>query len=110
LHIIGDYATGTLLASRYALAAIVALGKSGEGETAGHAALCLAGAYTGDLLRRAQGFGLSPGDLDEAVLLLLRYDYTVRDARGNPASGSGFDRVGLFRSGTLEGADSCDLG
>lgn len=110
LHQIGDYATGTLLASRYGLAALVALGKSADGEKAGRAGLCLAGAYTGDLLGRSKGFGLSPGDLDEAVILLLRYDYTVRDADGRPAGGSGFDRVGLFRSGTLDGADSCDLG
>jgi predicted metalloprotease len=110
LHQIGDYATGTLLASRYGLAALVALDKSAEGEKAGRAGLCLAGAYTRDLLGRKTGFGLSPGDLDEAVLLLLRYDYAVRDADGRPAGGSGFDRVGLFRGGTLDGVNSCDLG
>ena len=110
LHEIGDYATGTLLASRYGLAALVAIGKSAEGDRAARAGLCLAGSYTGDLLARSKGFGLSPGDLDEAVLLLLRYDYTVRDAKGHPADGSGFDRVAIFRGGTLDGADSCDLG
>ena len=110
LHEIGDYATGTLLATRYGLAALVALGRSADGEKAARAALCLAGAYTGDLLGRSQGFGLSPGDLDEAVLLLLRYDYAMRDADGHPAGGSAFDRVGLFRGGTLDGAGSCDLG
>ncbi|HEY3260023.1 MAG TPA: neutral zinc metallopeptidase [Pseudonocardiaceae bacterium] len=109
LHQIGDYATGTLLATRYGLAALVALGKSAEGEQAARAGLCLAGAYTGDLLGRRSGFGLSPGDLDEAVVLLLRYDYPVRDADGNPAAGSAFDRVGLFRGGTLDGADACEL-
>jgi predicted metalloprotease len=110
LHEVGDYATGTLIASRYGLAALAALGKPTDGETAARAALCLAGAYTGDLLSRSNEFGLSPGDLDEAVQVLLRYDFAVRDADGDPASGSGFDRVGQFRSGTLEGADSCDLG
>ena len=110
LHEIGDYATGTLLASRYGLAALVAMGKSVDGDTAARAGLCLAGAYTGDLLGRGTGFGLSPGDLDEAVLVLLRYDYAVRDADGDAADGSGFDRVNLFRGGTFDGADSCDLG
>jgi len=110
LHKIGDYATGTLLASRYGLAALTALGKDTDGETAAKAALCLAGTYTGDLLSRDTGFGLSPGDLDEAVLVLLRFDYSVRDADGDPAPGSGFDRVALFRTGTLEGVESCDLG
>ncbi len=109
LHRIGDYATGTLLASRYGLAALTALGRPAEGEGAAKAALCLAGSYTGDLLSRETGFGLSPGDLDEAVLVLLRYDYPVRDATGEPAPGSGFERVALFRTGTLDGPSSCDL-
>jgi predicted metalloprotease len=106
---IGDYAAGTLVTSRYALAALAALGKPVTGEAAGRAALCLAGGYTGELLNRAQGFGLSPGDLDEAVLVLLRSDFAVRDAAGKPAAGSGFDRVGLFRGGALDGAGSCRL-
>lgn len=104
---IGDYATGTLLATRYGLAALLALGKPEEGDAAARAALCLAGAYTGDLLTRNGDFSLSPGDLDEAVLLLVRFDYAVRDAKGHPAAGSGFDRVGLFRKGTLDGAGAC---
>jgi predicted metalloprotease len=104
---IGDYATGTLLATRYGLAALLALGKPDEGDAAARAALCLAGAYTGDLLTRSGEFSLSPGDLDEAVLLLVRFDYAVRDAEGHPAAGSGFDRVGVFRKGTLDGKSAC---
>jgi predicted metalloprotease len=107
---IGDYAAGTLVTSRYGLAAMAALGKPVRGDAAGRAALCLAGGYTGELLNRTSGFGLSPGDLDEAVLVLLRSDYAVRDAGGRPAAGSGFDRVGLFRGGALDGAGSCQLG
>jgi len=108
LHEIGDYTTGTLLASRYALAALAALGKPVEGEDAGRAALCLAGAYTSDLLGRSRGFGLSPGDLDEAVLVLLQTDYAMRDAKGDADDSTAFDRVGVFRVGTLEGAEACD--
>jgi predicted metalloprotease len=107
---IGDYATGTLVTSRYALAALAALGKPTDGDVAGRAALCLAGVYTGTLLARTQGFGLSPGDLDEGVLVLLRNDYAMQDARGEAPQASGFDRVSLFRGGTLEGAKSCQLG
>lgn len=107
---IGDYAAGTLVTSRYGLAAVAALGKPIKGEAAGRAALCLAGGYTGELLNRTTtGFGLSPGDLDEAVLVLLRSDYAARDAGGESAAGSGFDRVGLFRGGAIEGAQSCRL-
>lgn len=107
---IGDFAAGTLITSRYALAALAALGKPTKGEAAGRAAVCLAGGYTGDLLARVDGFGLSPGDLDEAVLVLLRSDHAARDAHGEPAPGNGFDRVSLFRGGTLDGAASCQLG
>jgi predicted metalloprotease len=107
---IGDYAAGTLVTSRYGLAAIAALGKPVQGEAAGRAALCLAGGYTGELLNRAESFELSPGDLDEAVLVLLRNDYAVRDAAGEPAADSGFERVRLFRGGALDGAQSCRLG
>jgi predicted metalloprotease len=107
---IGDYAAGTLVTSRYALAALAALGKPTGGDTAGHAALCLAGGYTGQLLNRADGFGMSPGDLDEAVMVLLRNDFAARDASGRPAPGTGFDRVGIFRGGALAGAGSCRLG
>lgn len=105
---IGDYATGTLLASRYGLAALAALGQPTEGESARRDALCLAGTYTGTLLRREDGFGLSPGDLDEAVQVLLGYDYSSRDAAGRGLP-SGFARVDEFRAGTLDGVRACAL-
>lgn len=107
---VGDFATGSLMASRYGLAALAALGRDTEGDDAGRAAICLAGVYTGAVLTREEGFGLSPGDLDEAVMMLLRYDFAARDAGGDAAPGSGFERVALFRTGTLEGLDACDLG
>jgi predicted metalloprotease len=105
---IGDYATGVLLASRYGLAARQALGKPTEGAIARRSTLCLAGAYTGDLLGRERGFGLSPGDLDEAVQVLLGYDYASRDLSGEGMA-SGFDRVNQFRAGALSGASACNL-
>lgn len=104
---IGDYATGSLVASRYGLAALDDLDRPVEGEEAGRTALCLAGTYTGALLTAGVGrFGLSPGDLDEAVQVLLEDDYASRDARGT-GTASGFDRVTAFRTGTLEGVDAC---
>ncbi len=105
---IGDYATGTILASRYSMAALAALGKPIEGEDAQRELLCLTGAYTGTLITRQEGFSLSPGDLDEAIQVLLRYDYPGRDAKGD-AVPTGFDRVSLFRTGALQGVKSCEL-
>lgn len=60
------------------------------------------------LLTRQQGFQLSPGDLDEAIQVLLRFDYPGRDLTGK-AVPTGFDRVSLFRAGALDGVESCGL-
>lgn len=106
---IGDYATGVLLASRYGLAAMAAFEADLEGERAATGALCLAGAYTREVFLRQKGFGLSPGDLDEAVQVLLAYDYAARDATGSAALGPGFKRVEVFRGGVLEGTKACGL-
>jgi predicted metalloprotease len=105
---IGDYATGTILASRYSMAALASLGKPIEGEDAQRELLCLTGAYTGTLITRQEGFSLSPGDLDEAIQVLLRFDYPGRDAKGD-AVPTGFDRVSLFRTGALQGVNACEL-
>ncbi|MFL6124833.1 MAG: metalloprotease-like protein, partial [Actinophytocola sp.] len=105
---IGDFATGTLVASRYSMAALAQLGKQLDGEDAQRAVLCLTGAYTGTLLTRKAGFTLSPGDLDEAIQVLLRYDYAGRDLAGKAVT-TGFDRVSLFRQGALQGVKSCGL-
>lgn len=105
---IGDYATGVLLATRYAQAALDGLGRPLEGRVAARTALCLAGAYSGDLLGGAEGWQLSPGDLDEAVQLLLAADYGSPDA-GGEAQSTGFERVAAFRDGTLDGVAACAL-
>jgi predicted metalloprotease len=106
---IGDYATGTILASRFGMAAMSLLGKPLDGTDAQHQVLCLAGAYTGTLLARKDGFTLSPGDLDEAVQVLLRFDFAGRDSAGH-AIPTGFERVSVFRGGTLDGVKTCGLG
>jgi predicted metalloprotease len=109
LHVeIGDFATGTILASRFSMAALASLEKPLEGEDAQRALLCVTGSYTGMLLTRQQGFSLSPGDLDEAIQVLLRYDYPGRDA-GGKAVPTGFDRVSIFRTGVLQGVDACKV-
>ncbi len=105
---IGDYATGTLLASRFALAALADLKKPTEGADSQHDAVCLAGAFTGSLLGREDQV-LSPGDLDEAIQVLLTYDYAARDMTGQGIP-TGFERVRAFRKGVLEGDDACGLG
>ena len=51
---------------------------------------------------------VSPGDVDEAVQFLLTYGV---DPRVFPeVASSGFELVGAFRTGFLEGGAACDLG
>jgi predicted metalloprotease len=105
---VGDFAGATVVAGRYGLAMIDATGQSPVGTPAGAATTCLTGAYTGRLFDAADGFRLSPGDLDEAVQVLLAADWVARDAAGasDPAD-HGFERIGRFRTGLLEGPDAC---
>ncbi len=105
---IGDYAVGTLVAARYGLAALDARGLPVTGPAAGAAALCLAGAYTARLIDPTGPFALSPGDLDEAVAVLLAHDWADRDAAGaaDPAV-HGYDRVDRFRAGVDGGTAEC---
>jgi predicted metalloprotease len=106
----GDYASGALLASRYALAAMAALGRPVAGTAAGPVALCLTGAYTRAVFDRMSGFRLSPGDIDEAVDELLDEDTAARDVSGTaPAVDLGFDRVRQFQAGVRNGPDRCGL-
>lgn len=104
-HDIGDQVGPTLLASRYALAALHELGHPITGPAAGERATCLTGAYTGSLDQRSD---LSAGDVDEAVETLLIGDRTSRDADGTSTL-SGFDRVTAFRTGFDGGADACGV-
>jgi predicted metalloprotease len=106
---IGDYAVGTLIASRFGLAALAALGRPVEGADSGRSAVCLAGAYTASVLARPDGFALSPGDLDKAVRVLLGNDFAARDVRGG-AMATGYQRVAAFRDGFQGGPRSCGLG
>ncbi|MDA3628634.1 peptidase [Saccharopolyspora sp. WRP15-2] len=87
---IGDQAVTTLLAAKYARAANAELGRP----TTGEQTMCLTGAYT------AAQPGLSQGDLDEAVSVVLDSDDIARPL-------TGFDRISAFRSGVLGGATAC---
>ncbi|HXV93378.1 MAG TPA: neutral zinc metallopeptidase [Pseudonocardia sp.] len=107
---LGDYAGATLLATRYGLALVDALGGPTEGPGAGDAGVCLAGAFSGRLVDAEGPFRLSPGDLDEAVQVLLADDRAARDADGRARPGEdGFARVRLFTTGVSGGPQACSL-
>jgi predicted metalloprotease len=105
---VGDFAGATVVAGRYGLAMLDATRRPPVGRPAGAATTCLTGAYTGRLFDAADGFRLSPGDLDEAVQVLLVADWVARDAAGasDPAD-HGFERIGRFRTGLLDGPAAC---
>lgn len=108
-YTLGDQASATLLASRYALSALPELGLPTTGAAAGRSAACLTGAYTGSLVGsgpegapRPTGPPLSANDLDEAVTAVLTIGPS-QDSEGL----TGFDRIAAFRAGVRGGPGAC---
>ena len=87
-------------------------GLSTDDGAATRSAVCLTGWYEAqwfngafELQHRRRGH--QPGDIDEAVQFLL--EYGVRPEVFPNTSASGFELVGAFRTGFLQGGDACDL-
>jgi predicted metalloprotease len=110
---IGDFALTTALALPYSLAVREQAGLSTDDGAATRSAVCLTGWYeaqwfNGAFTDSTDGAVISPGDIDEAVQFLL--EYGVRPEVFPNTSASGFELVGAFRTGFLQGGDACDLG
>lgn len=109
---IGDFAVGTAISLPYALAARDQAGLSDDDGAATRSAVCLTGWYTAQWYNGAfqdtLEVVLSPGDVDEAVIFLLQYGI---DPKVFPnVDASGFELVGQFRKGFLQGGSACDIG
>ena len=110
---LGDFAVGALFGTQYGLAVADQLGDVAPDEvTATLRGDCYSGAWAGDLLPTGEEtpdtefpyrLQLSPGDLDEAVTVLLSF----RSDSDRERQGPGFDRVSAFRVGVTQGADAC---
>jgi len=103
----GDFAVSTLLATQYGLAVQSQLAFSADSTKEQNlTADCLAGSWAGDVFdqKRADtgSLVLSPGDLDEAIQILLTFGESSDSVRG-----SGFDRVKAYRDGVLGGPSAC---
>jgi hypothetical protein len=103
----GDYAVATLLATQYGLAALTRLGDESDEKTSTLRADCMAGGYTASVILYnrpdTSTYHISPGDLDEGIkaLLVFRGDGDVE------RQGAGWARIKAFRSGVIDGAESC---
>jgi predicted metalloprotease len=108
---IGDFALATALAVPYSLAVRDQAGLSVDDGAATRSAVCLTGWYEAQWYNGAftdsTGASISPGDIDEAVQFLL--EYGVRNEVFPNTAASGFELVGAFRTGFLEGGGACDL-
>ena len=109
---LGDFAVATALSLPYALAAREQADLSTDDGAATRSAVCLTGWFTAQWYNGAFAdtleVVLSPGDVDEAVQFLLTYG--VEDEVFPDVSASGFELVGAFRRGFLEGGTACDIG
>lgn len=109
---IGDFAVGTAISLPYALAARDQAGLSTDDGAATLSAVCLSGWYTAQWYNGAFSETvdavLSPGDVDEAVIFLL--EYGVEPKVFPNVDASGFELVGAFRAGFLQGGSVCDIG
>jgi predicted metalloprotease len=109
---IGDFALTTAMSLPYSLAVRDQAGLSTDDGAATRSAVCLTGWYeaqwyNGEFTDTTEAV-ISPGDIDEAVQFLL--EYGVRPEVFPNTSASGFELVGAFRTGFLQGGDACDLG
>lgn len=93
---IGDFGSGMLVAGAWASSVQHQLGMSIGTDAARRGAECLAGAWAANL-----SSSLSPGDLDEAVTVL------VAAGKGSTDRGTAFDRVAAFRAGFKHGPSQC---
>lgn len=104
---IGDFGSGMLVATAWASSVQHQLGVSLGTGAARRGAECLAGAWAASL-----SSSLSPGDLDEAITVLVAAgkasDPASSDASSNGSTrGTAFERVAAFRAGFARGPSQC---
>lgn len=112
-HELGDFAIGALFGTQYGMEVQDQLQKPpGDEITATVRADCFTGAWAAAMLperqldpavRERYVLTLSPGDLDEAMKVLLSF----RTAADRERQGPGFTRVKAFRTGVLSGPGAC---
>lgn len=99
----GDFAVATLIATSWSDAVHERVKSKTKGKARTLEADCLTGSWAGSLVQqvREPELLLSPGDLDEAMQALLKYERSLDKKL------SAFDRAGAFRKGFQDGVDAC---
>jgi predicted metalloprotease len=108
---VGDFAVDTLLSLPYGMAVRSQLGRSTGDPAAATSVVCASGWYTRQLYDGAVpgvAVELSPGDVDEAAVVLL--EYATRRSVLPDAGLTGFELVDSFRQGFVDGGSACRLG
>jgi predicted metalloprotease len=109
----GDFAVATVIGEQYSVAVQSRLNVGGEPLGLSLQAGCLTGTWAASVFLQnrpeTQQLILSPGDLDESIVALL----ALRDApevveQGRSERGSGFQRVGAFQNGFVNGIAACE--
>ena len=105
---LGDFAVATLYGGQYSLAAQDQFGVApDEVRDQNLMADCMTGSWAASVFlrnRETSDLILSPGDLDEAVQVLLALGSTEEDGGDQ---GTGFERVKSFRDGVIDGVSAC---
>ncbi|GAB3298129.1 hypothetical protein EK0264_16645 [Epidermidibacterium keratini] len=106
----GDFAVMELFALAYSDAILNVTGSKTKGADRLTAQLCLSGVYAGDAFEKtvegtptAGGLKISPGDLDEAIALLIGIGED--DQVINTYKVDAFDRINAFREGFNSGRE-----
>ena len=98
---IGDFGSGMLVATAWASSVQHQLGNDIGSDAARRGAECLAGAWAANT-----SSSLSPGDLDEAVTVLVAAGKATSSGEGTDR-GTAFERVAAFRDGFKHGPSKC---
>ncbi|MEP6852112.1 MAG: neutral zinc metallopeptidase [bacterium] len=102
----GDFALGTMLAYTFGFAVRSQFGLSIDGEKALLSASCYVGAYAKDInVTEERKFVLSPPDMDEATITVLRT--AGRSDYFGDRNTTGFERVNYFNKGYFGSLTAC---
>ncbi len=109
----GDFAVSTVIGDQYSVAVQSRLGITGSPLGTSLQADCMTGTWAASIFienrAETQAIFLSPGDLDESILALLALgDAPDVVEQGTAERGSGFQRVGAFQNGFINGIAVCD--